>query len=67
MRVEITVSGTSMCSATAMEVSRAEVDASSSGLKRNLEHLDARGSIILKRNLQVHETFGGLDQMYLVT
>ena len=48
MSVSMTVSGTSMFSALAMEASRAEVEASSSGLKRNFEHREARGSMILE-------------------
>lgn len=47
MRVETTESGTLMFSAAAMEARRVDVDASSRGLKRNLEHREARGSIIL--------------------
>ena len=45
--VEMTEGSRMMCSAVAIWNSRAEVDAESSGVKRNLEHRDARGSIIL--------------------
>ena len=57
MRVEMTDSGTSMLSASAMDANRVDVDASSNGLKRNLEHLEARGSIILRSKAEVCQLY----------
>lgn len=54
MRAEITVSDTGTFSAFAISVRRAEVDVGSRGLKRNLEHRDARGSMILRPYLRKH-------------
>lgn len=51
MSVAMTGAGTAMFSADAIDASRAEVEASSSGLKRNLEQRDASGSMMLQRGL----------------
>jgi hypothetical protein len=47
MSVEMTEGSRGMCSAVAIWDRRAEVEVESSGVKRNLEHREARGSIIL--------------------
>lgn len=45
--VEMTEGSRWMCSAVAIWKRRVEVEMESSGVKRNFEHRDARGSIIL--------------------
>lgn len=47
MSVEMTDGSRGMCSAAAIWERRAEVEVESSGVKRNLEHREARGSMIL--------------------
>lgn len=47
MSVEMTEGSRRICSAVAIWERRVEVDVESNGVKRNLEHREARGSIIL--------------------
>jgi hypothetical protein len=50
--VEMTEGSRGICSAVAIWERRAKVEVGSSGVKRNLEHREARGSIILSLDNQ---------------
>ena len=64
----MTASGMLMFSAEAIDARRVEVEASSSGLKRNFEHREARGSIILQYafSVSLYRNIGD-DSSYRVT
>ena len=67
MSVSMTLGGTVIDSAAAMEARRVEVEVESRGLKRNLEQREARGSIIL-HELSAHALLEvWLDRTQLLT
>jgi hypothetical protein len=61
MSVEMTEGSRGMCSAAAIWKSRVDVDFESSGVKRNFEHRDARGSIILLSQIVREYYKGGFE------